>query len=1232
MRSAPYKARQGYVDTLRHVKLRRTDTHRTYEPSEEAYQIPEMSWDLEGDRHTISTLGLLNIRLVKSDELTAFLAGLTDPAKLHVEVECYHLFFPKEKYWLWSGVLSELPSGESQYPVDKLELRFVAPPGQWGDADNLKDPVTATWYKNAHVTDVLFPALLSEAFKVVPGLANLEEPRVYSSTPFWTGIDRPKKYLANSGKPFDETCRVSALCWDSHESVLYLGVHDAVGSATLPWIVSYNPATREWRKVTEFRYTGDKPFLVAPTEWEVCYLEYDLATLTLYYVLRTNHANLLDPQAHYHWRGSALVAAIPSQTTMGDANLFTLHDRGFRVRSKAVLYDNRSEDGTPPSEAGVDYYGDMETQQLGWGTPRHEVKECGAMSPGSEGNLGRIRCNLAVMPTYGQNKIYLTKLVFKAALQYGGVCIHDYVELAETNSHYRQWCGHVLSVIEYGEVYEITIEVPFGFHYTAVTVPTPHVHAIFYKETAVPSENIFVPEPQTVSVRFLFPDDLGSPDAQIVTVEHRKKASGYTNYYWPDVIGEFSEDGPFKIDVIGYVTFTAARDLDVADADSPSTYIKYRAGEPAAFEVTFAGYRPSYSLIDGLYVASALQGSSSIRPGPCRLMYNGAEVKTSYGKTLATYGNIFIWREDGITYVVWNDHAQDSKGTWYSQYYRGRWDGSQVVVVGVDRSGDNWRTTPERYVTAYARKGTFNYFGVRYAERIYVNTSMRVFWAAPPQATTAPRKYDCGYACTGAVKGDKTDILKNGVIVRLGPYGSPGLKEYLVVDVDTGERFIAPTMPWGNQYLADGETAGNYTMTWFTLLALDAFKPGDTAYNDQVGAEVRGQYISLACGRDERAQILQGTNLIYTAAPYYGEPVEGAEVDYDQQEWKGESITVAMDESYDRMPRVQLSGANIVAGSVIVTIKGSRKTLELTDYTNTTEATWFQTWPTPASYACYLHRRQGDEYNEAWLYFNPALLGQELNVTYNEYAAAKIQTFVDTPEGKIAVNEAGRHRFLIIDGNTVTSDYSPRFGDTALDVACLAETEIYGITSPSYLLVKRSHYASGYITGPIIGTDNPLWQVAGALARAGDQYLFSHGFNVVLRNRESYVEMVDLRSELEAASRSVGPFKRVVYSYANGSVAYGEGKPVLSLSSPYVTDKGLADALCYSAWLYYYEERKEYVIRCNGILDDEALLALKSFTFEGETVRGFVKSIKFTPDNKTEFVIVGVKTPRGEAD
>jgi hypothetical protein len=850
-RSKAYRDRQGYVDTLREVVFTRADItdpdRNKYIPTAEAYQIPDITWELEGDKRTISTLGTLTIRFLKTDALVKFLAGLVNPAMLHINVSCYHLFFEKEKYPLWAGVLRDLPGGISEYPADKLELNFVAAPAKWPDGDNVKDPATATWFKNKHITDTVLPALLAEAFKAISGSANLETPEVYNAAPFFSSIDRPKKNLAVPAAPFDETCRVSGMAWDSHRNLLYVGVHDARGSATPPWLVSYDPETRKWQKLAQFIYGISNNYLTPPTEWEICYLEYDAVGDDLYYVCRTNHPALLEPKAHAHIRGVLNAAAIPTCVSLLDAGGFPLHDRGFKVRARNLTFDNRDPDGDPPSTDGVDYYGDMDMYAAGWATPRHEVKECGTFSVSP-----RIIAPFVSWGDYGRNFVRIGVDPLKTNHPILGMT----VEIWEMARGYRQNLGKITHILSQPGYFDLTTERPVLYWDTS-SLPLPVPRTILIPDADQPGENIFIAEPQEVSVECLYPAGQ-LPDPTTIHAERRRYVDAAESFFWPRDIASIDADEKILIDEVGYTAFSSVRDLGIYDQDNPATFVKYNAGVPIQFDVGIAGYRPAYSLVDGLYVSSAIQRRNHERPGKVGLYHNGALVYTSEGHKLETYGNIFLYRDNGAVYVAWNEHGQDSHGTWYPRCCQGRWNGATVSVDFRDRIGEDWRNYPERYITAYAHHKGRSYFGVRRYDRLWINLPMRLFWAAPPQLDISPRHYDGGYACLGAVKGDKLDVLSAGTVIRLRPTngGMAGRKEYRIMDPYAGEREIAGGYPFYLSYLAPGESAGIYAMTWFTILALDTFQPGPISYNKAVGDEVRGRYITIAAGRDERTEML----------------------------------------------------------------------------------------------------------------------------------------------------------------------------------------------------------------------------------------------------------------------------------------------------------------------------------------------------------------------------------------
>jgi len=805
-----------------------------YEPREEAFVLPEIAFSTESETHSISTVGSLSVEFLRTKKLAVFLEGLSNARDLRIAVYSYQQFYPDDLVMVWTGCLERLPEGDVVYPVDKIGLTFITPEGAWGDGDDLTDPLTGTWFQHKHVTDVIIPAIIRRAFSEVPGEATIRGCEVKGDAPFFSSIERPIKALA--GGEYRTAGDVLALAWDTTRRVLYAGVHDATGSGTKPWLVSYNPVTRRWEKATEFRYTGSKTFLRPPTEWVVSHLEYDASTDKIFYVCRTNHPNLLDPQAHYHIYGNFSAATIPEEVELVDANAFTLHDRGFVVRSKYLLYDNRGYDGKPPSVEGVDHYADLEAEQIGWGTPHHQVKECGVLRPSPRIAVPVWWCGV----TYGSPVVKVMKKTDKRLHPRVG----QRVEFYELTTHYSQDMGAIKAIVDKGSYFEVTCATPC-YYYKAIE----DTGYVFLTDAGVlPSQNLFCPRPQSAQIRWLFPDDIASPHAEAVSIERRLWSEGAMNAYWKSELSNVSPNSgePVYISDIGYISFSSSRGLEVVDRDSET--VIYRGSPVAPFEVMFRGYNPAFLLRRGFTTRSALQPGHHARPGKCRLCYNGATVLTSEGKPLETYGDIYLWDDDGAVYAAWEEHGQDASGTWYIRIAAGRWDGSRMLVMFRDRIGDSWSASPDRYLTGFLRRGGKMYFGTKQHSPVWIDTPLRIYMATPPDDASSPRVYYGGLAASAVVLGDKGDIIKSGSVIRLraGRDEPPGVKRYRVVDVNVVSRRINQTAWWD---------AYEGVITLFTVLSIDRIPDGIT-YAEAARGELLGRYITIEAGFDTRGEVM----------------------------------------------------------------------------------------------------------------------------------------------------------------------------------------------------------------------------------------------------------------------------------------------------------------------------------------------------------------------------------------
>jgi hypothetical protein len=367
--------------------------------------------------------------------------------------------------------------------------------------------------------------------------------------------------------------------------------------------------------------------------------------------------------------------------------------------------------------------------------------------------------------------------------------------------------------------------------------------------------------------------------------------------------------------------------------------------------------------------------------------------------------------------------------------------------------------------------------------------------------------------------------------------------------------------------------------------------------------------------------------VVYVAKPWAGEPAEGGEVDWAAKQWRGESHTVEYDDDYDRMPRVTLKETGVVAGSITVTLTGSAKPLELDDYTMKKEASkFYETWYVPAKYSCIAHRRKGDEYNQTYLYFNPALEGQEIDVVYRYYLTdAEIKCPV-VFDGRLYFNEAGRrHRFLelcVKGGETeVKSTYSPRAGDRELACVAAGDDRVWAVSAPSNLLVQFGREWSGYVHEVDAG-GKKIWNVVADLARACDQYCFDYVGTLYIVRRDTPTKTGTFPHVLKITKRDMPAYPKVSFGYAKGKVELGSGKPVLSLSCNYVYDKGHAEILCAAAYGFYAVKRRMFTIECAGVIEQFGLCEEKVFYYQGQKFSGIVTGRDFSPQGTTTFTVV----------
>jgi hypothetical protein len=363
--------------------------------------------------------------------------------------------------------------------------------------------------------------------------------------------------------------------------------------------------------------------------------------------------------------------------------------------------------------------------------------------------------------------------------------------------------------------------------------------------------------------------------------------------------------------------------------------------------------------------------------------------------------------------------------------------------------------------------------------------------------------------------------------------------------------------------------------------------------------------------------------VVYAAKPWAGEPEEGGEVEWAAKPWRGESHTVAYDDDYDRMPRVTLKETNVVPGTLTVTLTASAKPLDVADYTDESEeGKFYETWPVPAKYRCVAHRQKGDEYNRCYLYFNPALENQKIDVAYRYFLADAELKYPVVFDGKLYFNEAGaRHRFVVVSAGTFVNTYSPRAGDRELTCVAAGDDRVWAVSAPSNLLVQFGKEWSGYVHEVNAG-GKKIWNVVADLARACDMYCFDRLGTLYVVRRDTPALTTTFPHILKITKGDLPAYPKVSFGYANGRVELGSGKPVLSLSCNYVYDKGHAEVLCAAAYTFYAVKRRTFTVECAGVLEQIGLCWEARFEYLGQRVSGIVTGRDFSPKGTTTFTVV----------
>ncbi len=295
---------------------------------------------------------------------------------------------------------------------------------------------------------------------------------------------------------------------------------------------------------------------------------------------------------------------------------------------------------------------------------------------------------------------------------------------------------------------------------------------------------------------------------------------------------------------------------------------------------------------------------------------------------------------------------------------------------------------------------------------------------------------------------------------------------------------------------------------------------------------------------------------IFTATAGIDEPAEGAELSWAEKELVGEELTVAYDDDWPACPRLALSHGDVARTSLSVTAAATRLEFDVEDYTEE------PTVPVPPRAKVYVRGREGRDYDETSLYFNPAHRGKRVVVNYNYYLpAAPFHAFA-VAESRLYFCEEGTAKWFGYDGEEVAAAGWLRAGANGASAVATGDG-CWALISPGDLLGRYGREFSAYLD--VRGVELPGLEYLGLLCQAfgttaallpAGEFVFGAPAAVGVV-RVPAAAVLSVGAEV-AAARDIS----VELSYRGGRVRAGEGRPTYYYDNRLITSRGHAQIIC----------------------------------------------------------------------
>jgi hypothetical protein len=1111
------------------------------------------------------------------DKLAEFLKVLPD-TRTAFECLIYHkLAGITGEYKQFIGTSEDLPGDVINANTDKINISFITPfTSPDLDGTDFKDSITSDYYEGFYIGDAVNAIKL---YFGIDGTFSFTAPA--SSSGFWSGIRKFRIQDISYGAGAVHTPLVSntdavmAMCSDG--TYLYLGLNN--------FIVRYDPATRALDFITKSLDTTSR----------FIHLEYSAGDI--YFVV--NYGDALMGHGHF------TVATAPLYVTI-DYNKYKYID-GCRIDSKSVMLHNLRKGGDTDPAPCLWY-----TEMLGYGNPPPD-KNVAFGRPG-RGVQGIVTAYIRKGDTY----CYIDESIYSVP---GGTAaswenftnwnaiLHD-----PGSPGHLQLVGKILSVEKVSGGAKITFQRPADQDYLYALGATEF---LMFHENYWPGENVYIPTFMEVSP--VFENATSEYGIESVVVENRQYKEWTQGLYFRDWVAELGE-GDSVLLPPGYYSMTASQSAE--EFTNGLSQEEWLASPvcPWYLDLKWIDFKKQYLLADDLGVINSQPDTPYSICGPNKLweLSTGTPIRFTDGSQVESYDNIYLVKDTNLDIYIVMTTTIELRQRRFATIIIGKYNATTKLVSKVYQS-----RTPVNYgnISNYVidsppvmKNGTV-YAGAKLYDRRWKKSGLKVIWAAPPQFATVttisgyeiPSDYDGYPTVIVCVEGDKTDLLKEGMTIRLGDTanGTTLPQEYFISEINT--RLVQFT----TEYVTPEWSELNTRVTWMALKAVTpkcdwADAPsGYTAYEWAVEKEFLAKYIEISEGWDIRACLLKidsGLTVLYTATANATTLPEGDEG--DSETFYREVQTAELDRStWPDAARITLDNTRVVAGSVAV----RSKTITYT----CTDKTSSESIPEPPLTEVYYDVNGGDNYDECILYLNKKLNNAELYIEYSYYLNASITgLIINNNILYFNVKSENYNLWKSYNFTAVSSSYSPAIKDTGLYSTPVAISDvIYAITEPSYMLRQFSTKWSGYIER--LNTENMrLWDILGMIAGAANCSLYEYlgKFYIKPRTQNPVVTAPSLIASI--TKTLLAPFKKVEFSYLNGKYVTGEKKPVYSRSNSFVADYAHAKIIGDIIYDFYDNPITKYELQIFTYPDNYNLLDSIHFQYQGTTKVGYITNIE----------------------